>query len=414
MGQDDLRNASSFFPVPRPIFSAPRPSSFNVPPSTLNPHPETRLAHGGGPDAATGAVTPPVHVSTTFARNAEGRLQGEHQYARTGNPTREQFERALADLEAGAPDEHDLGCAGFASGMAATNAVMQSLEKGAHVVLPDDVYYGTRALLEEIFARWDLAFSEADLTDPGALQDALRPETRLVWAETPSNPRLKITDLEAVADVAHEADALLVADATWTTPLIQRPLTLGADAVVHSATKYLGGHSDLLGGAVVAPRESALFERVRVVQETAGAVLGARDAHLALRGMRTLGARLRLQQQNAERVADFLHSHAAVETVHFPGLEDHPGHATAREQMDGFGAMCSFEVTGGPEHAKAVAGGCGVFIQATSLGGTESLIEHRAPVEPEGTATAPGLVRLSVGLEHPDDLVADLDQTLAA
>jgi len=375
-------------------------------------HPETRLAHGGGSDPASGAVTPPVHVSTTFARDAEGALRGEHQYARSGNPTRERFERVLADLEAGAGEGHDLGCAAFASGMAATNALMQSLEKGAHVVLPDDVYYGTRALLEDVFAQWGLSFTEADLTDPSALHDALRPATRLVWAETPSNPLLRITDLEAVADAAHEAGALLVADATWTTPLVQRPLMLGADAVVHSATKYLGGHSDLLGGAVVAPAESDLFEQVRAVQQTAGAVLGARGAHLALRGMRTLGARLRLQQQNAHRVARFLGGHDAVKRVHFPGLEDHPGHATACEQMDGFGAMLSFEVKGGFERAKAVGGGCTVFIQATSLGGTESLIEHRAPVEPEGTTTPPNLLRLSVGLEHPDDLVADLSRVL--
>jgi cystathionine gamma-synthase len=381
-------------------------------------HPQTRLAHGGGPDPATGAVTPPVHVATTFARNAEGQLRGAHQYARTGNLTREQFEQALAHLEAGAGEGHGLGCAAFASGMAATNALFQSLEDGAHVVLADDVYHGTRALLEDVFARWGLTFTEADLTDPGALRRALRPETHLVWAETPSNPLLKITDLRATAEATHEAGALLVADATWTTPLVQRPLSLGADAVVHSATKYLGGHSDLLGGAVVASAESALFEQVRAVQQKAGAVLGARGAWMALRGMRTLAARLRLQQQNAERVADFLSGHAAVEQVHFPGLPGHPGHATAQEQMDGFGAMCSFEVAADTdsqafERAKAVAGGCAVFVQATSLGGTESLVEHRAPVEPEGAATPPGLVRLSLGLEHPDDLVADLDQALA-
>jgi cystathionine gamma-synthase len=379
----------------------------------VNLHPETRLAHGGsgGPDAATGAVTPPVHVSTTFARDAEGALHGDPLYARVGNPTRGRFEQALADLEAGA-GEHDLACAAFASGMAAVNAIFQSLERGAHVVLADDVYYNTRVLLAEVFERWGLTFSEADLTDPAALRAALRPETRLVWAETPSNPLLKITDLRAAADAAHEAGALLVVDATWTTPLVQRPLTLRADAVVHSATKYLGGHSDLLGGAVVAPGESTLFGRVRRVQQTAGAVLGARDAHLALRGMRTLAVRLRTQQQNAARLADFLAAHAAVKQVHFPGLDGHPGHAVAREQMNGFGAMLSFEVSGGAERANAVAGGCEVFVRATSLGGTESLIEHRAPVEPPSSATPPGLLRLSAGLEHPDDLVADLEQAL--
>ena len=414
-GESSVRRRLSFFPDAFVPFSPVCFSRHSFKPLGL--HPETRLAHGGGPDAASGAVTPPVHVSTTFARTADGALAGDHQYARTGNPTRERFEQTLADLEAGEAG-HALGCAAFASGMAATTAVFQSLEAGAHVVLADDVYYGTRTLLADLFARWGLTFTEADLTDPGALRESLRPETRLVWAETPSNPLLKITDLEAVAEAARDAGALLVADATWTTPLVQRPLALGADAVVHSATKYLGGHSDLLGGAVVAAAESDLFERVRTVQQTAGAVLGARDAHLALRGIRTLAARLRLQQENAQHLARFLDDHPAVEQVHFPGLTEHPGHAVAQQQMNGFGAMCSFEVTGGPEdafeQARAVAGGCDVFIQATSLGGTESLIEHRAPVEPPGSTTPPGLLRLSVGLEHPDDLTADLTQALDA
>lgn len=373
------------------------------------PHPETLLAQAGGePDHETGAVVPPIHLSTTFERAPDGSFPSGYKYSRGGNPTRHRLEKVLAELEGGAT------CAVFSSGMAATQAVIQSLEAGAHILLPDDVYYGVRSLLEEIFERWDLSFTPVDMTDLDALQAALRPETQLVWAETPSNPLLKITDLEAVAAVAHEAGARLVVDGTWTTPLLQRPLALSADLVVHSATKYLSGHSDVIGGAVIAKEADTFFERVRAAQEVGGAILDPFSAWLALRGLRTLGVRIERQCNTARRVAAFLVKHPKVDRVHYPSLETHPGHEVARRQMEAPGGMCSFEVKGSVEDAMAVAAHCEVFTRATSLGGTESLIEHRASTEPPFSTTPETLLRLSIGLEHPDDLTADLAQAFEA
>jgi cystathionine gamma-synthase len=373
------------------------------------PHPETLLAHVGcTPDPATGAVVAPPVLSSTFARAADGSYPHGYLYSRLGNPTRDDLETALTELEGGA------ACATFASGMAAAAAVLQALRPGDHVILADDVYYGVRSLLTDVFAHWDLAVTSVDLTDLDAFADALRPETRLVWAETPSNPLLKITDLRAVARQARAAGTHLLVDGTWTTPLLQRPLDLGADLVLHSITKYLSGHSDVLGGAVIARTENAFFERIRTMQTIGGSALDPFSAWLAMRGMRSLAARLRMQCATARRLAEMLEAHDRVTRIHYPGLPSHPGHAVARRQMRDFGGMLSFEVNGTAEDAMAVAARVQVFRRATSLGGTESLIEHRASIEPPESTTPPTLLRVSVGLEHADDLADDLRQALAA
>lgn len=372
------------------------------------PRLETIIAHAGcEPDPHTGALVAPIHLSTTFERAGDGSYPHGYLYSRNDNPNRQQFEATLTTLEGGAAG------AAFASGMAATQAVLQALRPGDHLVVADDVYYGVRRLLASVYGEWGLTWTEADLSDPAALEAALTPETRLVWAETPSNPMLKVTDLAAVAERTHTAGARLVVDSTWTTPLLQRPLDLGADLVLHSVTKYLAGHSDVLGGVLVARAEDAFFERIRNVQIAGGPVMDPFSAWLALRGLRSLAARLRVQCENARRLASFLHEHPRVTRVHYPGLPDHAGHAVAGRQMRDYGGMLSFEVGGSGEEALAVAGRVQVFTRATSLGGTESLIEHRASIEKPPTRTPQTLLRVSVGLEHPDDLVADLAQALS-
>ncbi len=291
-------------------------------------------------------------------------------------------------------------------------AVFQALRPGDHVVAPDDVYHGVTRLLRELMAPWGLAYTLVDMTDPQNVRAALRPRTRLVWVETPSNPLLKVTDIAAIAEIAHAAGALCACDNTWATPVLQRPLALGADLAVHATTKYLGGHSDVLGGAVVAHEAGPLFERVRFIQGNGGAVPSPFDCWLVLRGVRTLAYRVRAHAEHAMRVAQFLQAQPQIERVHYPGLESHPGHAVAARQMRGFGGMLSAELRGGEPAAMAMAARVRLFTRATSLGGTESLIEHRASVEGPESRTPPGLLRLSVGLEHPDDLIADLAQAL--
>ncbi len=368
-------------------------------------HIDTLLAHAGcTPDAATGALVAPPVLSSTFARAADGSYPGGYVYARAGNPTRAALETLLAQIEGGAR------AAAMASGMAAVHAVFQALHPGDHIVLPDDVYYGVRHLLDTVYAR-TLTYTAADLGEPGAAEAAITPETKLVWAETPSNPLLRITDLAALARLCTARGVLLAVDGTWTTPLLQRPLDLGADLVVHSLTKYMAGHSDVLGGAVVAREANDFWDRIAVFQHAAGPVLDPFSAWLTLRGLRSLRARLDVQCQSAALVAQFLDAHAAVATVHYPGLASHPGHAVAQQQMAAPGAMLSF-VLHGASDAQALAGRTTVFRQATSLGGTESLIEHRASVEGTTTRAPQGLLRLSIGLEHPADLIADLEAAL--
>lgn len=368
---------------------------------------ETLAVHAGhAADPATGAVTPPIHLTTTFARDADGNLPHGFIYARSDNPTRRELERALAALEDG---ETALA---FASGMAATAAVFQSMLPGEHVVAPEDAYYGTARLLREVMAGWGLASTLVDMTDPHAVAAAVTPHTRLIWIETPSNPSLAVTDIARVAAIAHAAGARCVCDNTWATPILQRPLALGCDLVMHSTTKYLGGHSDLTGGALVSPADDEWAARLRTLQALGGAVPSAFDCWLLMRGIRSLPCRMRGHCENAAAVAAFLVVHEAVEAVHYPGLASDPGHIVAARQMTAFGGMVSVRVKGGAEAALAVVRRVRLFTRATSLGGTESLIEHRASVEGPESRTPPGLLRLSIGLEHADDLIEDLDQAL--
>ena len=369
---------------------------------------ETLAVHAGREvEPGTGAVTPSIALSTTFERAPDGSFPA-HVYTRTGNPNRDRLESALAALEGGA------AALAFASGQAATAALLHTLAPGDHILMPDDLYHGTRHLAQQVMARWGLACDVVDMTDSAALAAACRPNTRLIWLETPSNPRLKISDIRAVAALARERGILLIVDNTWATPILQQPLTLGADAVMHSTTKYIGGHSDVLGGCVVV-REGRddLVAALRQQQALVGGVPSPFDCWLLSRSIPTLPWRVRAQSEHAARVAAFLAGHPRVGIVHYPGLASHPAHDIAAGQMRMFGAMVSFQVRGGAAEALAVAARTRLFTQATSLGGVESLIEHRASVEGPGTPTPQNLLRLSVGLEHSDDLVDDLAQALA-
>ncbi len=369
---------------------------------------ETLAVHAGHEiDPATGAVTPPIHLSTTFERGTDGSYSRGYSYSRSANPNRDALEKCLAALEGGA------AAAAFSSGSAATMTLFQALAPGDHVVAPSDVYHGTARLLREVFAPWGLETSFVDMTDPGQVERTVKAETRLIWVETPSNPLLKITDVGRVADIAHSARALCACDSTWATPVLQRPFELGADLIVHATTKYLGGHGDVLGGGLIAKVNDGFFQRIRQIQATGGAVPSPFECWLVLRGVPTLPYRMRGHSENALKVATFLSQHPTVEAVHYPGLKAHPGHEIACRQMRQPGGMLSFQVKGGRERAFDVAAKVKVFTRATSLGGAESLIEHRASVEGPKTRTPDNLLRLSVGLEHADDLIEDLAQALA-
>ncbi len=369
---------------------------------------ETLAVHAGREvDPATGAVTPPIHLSTTFEREADGSYPKGYSYTRSDNPNRRALEACVAALEGGE------AAAAFASGSAAAAAIFRTLLPGDHVVVPDDMYHGIRKLLLSVFAPWGLELSFADMTDLGAVRAAVRPNTRLVWVETPSNPLLKISDIAALAEVAREAGARLACDNTWTPPGLQPAFELGADLVMHATTKYLSGHSDVLGGVVVTRRADASFERIRLLQSHEGAVPSPFDCWLALRGVATLPYRMRAHSEHAALVAAYLATHPRVERVYYPGLSTHPGFELARQQMRLFGGMLSFQVSGGKAEAMAVAARVKLFTRATSLGGVESLIEHRASIEGPDSTAPENLLRVSVGLEHPDDLIADLAQALA-
>jgi cystathionine gamma-synthase len=368
---------------------------------------ETRAVHAGHRiDPSTGSVAPPIHLSTTFARDPESVLIGGHSYIRDSNPNQEQLEEALFPLEGGA------AALVFASGMAAGVTLLQALPPGSHVVFPDDVYYGFRAAAEEVLPNWGIRSDAVAMDDLAALAAALRPETRLVWLETPSNPLLKVTDLAAAAALARAAGALTVVDNTFASPVLQRPIEQGADVVLHSTTKYFGGHSDVQGGALVFARRDELWEKVAHLRHILGAVASPFNDWLVLRGLRTLACRVAVQSASALAVAQALEALPAVAAVHYPGLPSHPGHEIARRQMSAFGGMLSFRVAGGREAALRAVGRARLFTRATSLGGTESLIEHRATSEGPGSRAAPELIRVSVGLEHPEDLIADLEQAL--
>lgn len=368
---------------------------------------ETVAVHAGNRvDPATGAVISPIHMSTTFRRNADGGYTDGLVYGRSDNPNRRALEECLAALEGGEV------CAAFASGMAACAAILAALRPGDHMLLPEDVYHGVRSYVREFQSAWGLAWDSVDMTDVRAVRAALQPSTRLIWVETPSNPSLRISDIPAIAAIAHEHGALCVCDNTWATPIATRPLALGADLVMHSSTKYLGGHSDVMGGAVIAARDDDFFARVRAVQTMGGAVPSPFDCWLLLRSIRTLPWRMRAHTQNALALARALESHPAISKVHYPGLASHPGHEVAARQMALYGGMLSIEVRGGAAEAIAVTNRVRLFTVATSLGGVESLIEHRASVEGPLSPTPPTLLRISVGLEHPDDLIEDLLQAL--
>jgi cystathionine gamma-synthase len=371
----------------------------------------TRAIHAGqDPDPVTGAVAVPIYQTSTFAQVGDN-WQQPYKYARTANPTRTALETALAALDGGA---HALA---FASGLAAATTVLLSLAAGDHVVVGDDVYGGTYRLFSRVFSRHALTVDFVDTGNVDQVASAIRPQTKLIWLETPTNPLLKLADIAAIADLARARGIITLVDNTFASPFVQRPLELGADIVLYSTTKYLGGHSDVIGGALVTSRDD-LFEGLKFLQNAVGAVPGPFDAWLVLRGIKTLPLRMRAHEANALAVARFLAEHPAVERVYYPGLPSHPQHALAKRQMHGFGGMVSFTVKGGAGTARAIVARTRLFALAVSLGGVESLIELPATMTHAVTAGSPlevpsNLVRLSVGVEDIDDLIADLASALA-
>lgn len=373
---------------------------------------ETVAVHAGAePDPATGAVAPPLHLSTTFVHGPESEPLFGRLYLREGNPTEERLERALAAVESG---ERALV---FASGMAAASTLLDALPPGAHVLFHREVYRGVAHVAERHLATRGKSASFVDATDLAAVAAALAPGTRAIWVESPSNPSLDIVDLSALAQIAHDAGALLVVDGTFATPALQNPLALGADVVLHSMTKYLGGHSDVMGGALVFRGHGRLGELAAdcaQLRHDLGAVASPFASWLVLRGLRTLACRMERHAANALAIARALEGHPRLARLFYPGLPSHPGHEIARRQMRGFGAMVSLRVAGGRAAAVAVASHLRLFTNATSLGGVESLVEHRHSSEGPGSTTPDDLLRLSIGLEHPDDLLADLLEALEA
>ncbi|SIO84262.1 cystathionine gamma-synthase [Nocardiopsis sp. JB363] len=373
---------------------------------------ETLAIHAGQePDAGTGAVVVPIYQTSTYAQDGVGGMRQGYEYSRTANPTRTALEECLAALEAGSR-----GLA-FASGMAAEDTLLRAvLSPGDHVIIPGDAYGGTFRLISKVVERWGVSWDAVDQTDIDAVRAAMRPNTKVVWTETPTNPLLGITDIETVAQIAHDGGALYVVDNTFASPYLQRPLTLGADVVVHSTTKYIGGHSDVVGGALVVA-DAELGERLAFHQNTMGAIPGPFDSWLTLRGAKTLGVRMDRHSENAERVVAALEGHSAVRRVYYPGLEAHPGHKIAERQMRSFGGMVSFALRDGEKAALELCERTKVFTLGESLGGVESLIEHPGRMTHASTAGSPlevpaDLVRISVGIESGDDLVADLLQAL--
>jgi len=367
---------------------------------------ETIAVHAAGTDPVTGAVSPPIHLATTFTRDTELGLVGDVQYGREGGPTHGLLESALARVDGGE------AALAFASGMAAGMAILQSLESGDRVVLPDDAYYGFRVAGRDFLAKWGIVTEVVDMGDLANLRRALEKPARVVCIETPSNPLLKVVDLAGAIALAKAAGAICVVDNTFATPALQRPLELGADVTLQASTKYLGGHSDVMGGALTFARRDALFERVEHARHILGAIPSPFASWLVLRGLRTLALRMERHSQNGLAVAKVLAAHPKVAAVHYPGLPDHPGHGIAARQMSGFGGMLSFRVRGGRDAAMAVVSRARLFVRATSLGCVESLIEHRATSEGAGSTAPPELIRLSIGIEHPDDLIADLHHAL--
>jgi cystathionine gamma-synthase len=368
--------------------------------------PETLAVHAGGqPDAETGALSPPLHFSTTYAHGPAGERVAGFEYSREANPTQDRLEAALATLEGGA------AALAFASGMAAMHALLESLPNDAEVLIPDDCYAGLRTLGAEFLPLRGITARTVDTADVDAVRAAITPRTRLLWTETPSNPQLKVCDLAALAQLCRERGLRLACDNTFATPALQNPLALGADAVMHSTTKYLGGHSDVLGGALVFAARDEWHAAVAHRRHITGAVAAPFNAWLVLRGCRSLHARMAMHCANARRVAEFLATRPEL-SVAYPGLPSHPQHAIAARQMRDFGGMMSVRMRGGREAALRFASRVKLFTNATSLGGPESLIEHRASVDGPVPVSPPDLLRLSIGLEHPEDLVDDLREAL--
>lgn len=380
-----------------------------------NAHFDTRAIHVGQEfDPTTGAIIPPIYQSSTFVQDGIGGLRGGYEYGRSGNPTRTALETLLASLEGGA---HGYS---FSSGLAAEDVLLRAvLKPGDHIVLGNDAYGGTHRLIDQIFGDWGVSNTTVDLSDLGAVSSALSvPNSRVLWIETPSNPLMKISDIAALVELGRSVGALIVVDNTFASPALQQPLALGADVVVHSTTKYLGGHSDVIGGALIL-NDAELGEKVGFLQFAAGAVSAPMDAWLTIRGIKTLAVRMQRHTENARAIAERLDVHPAIERVYYPGLESHPGHDLAARQMSGFGGMLSVAVAGGPAAARRFAESTSVFQLAESLGGVESLIGYPSEMTHASVQGTPlevprNIVRLSVGIENVDDLILDLETALGA
>ena len=368
--------------------------------------PETIAIHSGNINhASTGDVTAPISLSTTFIRNEEGGYSGGHMYSRVSNPNRSALEAVLTALEKGAD-----ACA-FSSGNTAGMTIFQALSAGSHIIAPDDMYWGFKKQLQSIFAD-TLEIDFIDLTDATNIEPLIKSNTVMVWIETPSNPLLKVTDIEAIAAITKQHGLILACDSTFASPCLQNPISLGADIVMHSTTKYIGGHSDVLGGALITAAKNEFWEKIKNIQQIGGAVSAPFDCFLLLRSIKTLPYRMRGHSENGLALAQYLEKHPQVEAVYYPGLASHPQHEIAKKQMSAFGGMLSILVKGNAETARKVVNKVKVFSQATSLGGVESLIEHRFSVEGPDTKTPQNLIRISVGLEHIDDLIDDMNQAL--
>ena len=369
--------------------------------------PETAAIHAGQQiDPSTGAVTQPIYMSTTYERATDGEYPLGYIYGRDNNPNRKLIETRIARLEHGAE------AVAFASGSVVMMTIFQALSSGDHVIMPDDIYFGIRAIMNEFFVPWGLQVDFVDMTDLDSVRMALRHNTRLIVLETPSNPQLKVTDISAIVAIAKDSGAMVLCDNTLPTPILQTPLDLGCDLVVHATTKYIGGHSDVLGGIVVSKEDNDFYQRIRRIQQLGGAIPSPFDCWLLQRGLQTLPVRMRMIDENAHKVAEFLESHAQVEQVLYPMLESHNDYAVAKKQMRGGGGLLSFLFKGDEAQTMQVVAKVKLFTRATSFGGTHSLIEHRASIESPDSKTPRNLIRMSIGLEHVDDLIADLEQAL--
>lgn len=368
--------------------------------------PETTAIHAINlVKSTTGDVTMPINLSTTFFRDENGGYPGGHMYSRVSNPNRSALEEVISKLEFG-----EETCA-FSSGNTAGMSIFQALKPGSHILVPDDMYWGFKKQLQTIFAE-TLSFDFIDLTAISTISTFIKPNTVMIWAETPSNPLLKLTDIEALSKICKTHQLIFAVDSTFASPALQNPILLGADIVMHSTTKYIGGHSDVLGGSLTTAKRTEFWERIRNIQQTGGAVPSPFDCFLLIRSLKTLTYRLKGHCENAMKLAQYLENHPKIEMVYYPGLTSHPQHEIAKKQMKSFGGMLSILIKGDSSNAKKLVNNVQIFAQATSLGGVESLIEHRASIEGPETKTPQNLVRISVGLEHIDDLIADLEQAL--